>query len=468
MAYLVALMAIATGTAGPSIEILEFSAQWCGPCRTMAPAIEQLRQQGYPLRTIDVDQETDASRRYQVTHLPTVVVIRDGTEVGRLVGFRTHFELAQWFKRLEITPGASVAEPTQLAQIKPEVRSAIQDSRMASAEDLATATHTSSMVQQQPGLNVIDPSKASKLALAATVRIRVEDTDGASYGTGTIIDATENEALVVTCGHIFRDSNGQGKIQVDLFANGAKQTVSGRLLTYDAEESDIGFLVIRSKLELQAVQVASASQPLQIGMPVFSIGCDHGTRPSLRKTHITAVNRYSHGPNLETEGQPMDGRSGGGLFTSTGFLIGICQAADHQENKGLFASLPLIHQHLAKLGLQRVILQDSAPLIPAHVGSDEPSRREPGLTAVNRSAVSPARTIEPTQTKPLPSVKMNRRTGELICVVRDPVSGRDRVLVIRKPTDALIASLEQAATPMPSNPSAVQAPQTVIRGQSQD
>ena len=52
--------------------------------------------------------------------------------------------------------------------------------------------------------------------IAASVRLRVEDADGHSCGSGTIIDARGGEALILTCGHIFRDSKGKGRIEVDL------------------------------------------------------------------------------------------------------------------------------------------------------------------------------------------------------------------------------------------------------------
>ena len=59
-----------------------------------------------------------------------------------------------------------------------------------------------------------------QLALQATVRVRVTDPDGTSKGTGTIIDLHGDEALILTCGHIFRASQGSGQIEVDLFAPG--------------------------------------------------------------------------------------------------------------------------------------------------------------------------------------------------------------------------------------------------------
>ena len=48
------------------------------------------------------------------------------------------------------------------------------------------------------------------------MRLRIDDADGHSVGSGTIIDTRSGEALVLTCGHIFRDSQGKGKITIDL------------------------------------------------------------------------------------------------------------------------------------------------------------------------------------------------------------------------------------------------------------
>ena len=73
-----------------------------------------------------------------------------------------------------------------------------------------------------------NPPVADATLIAASVRLRVEDPDGRSCGSGTIIDARQGEALILTCGHIFRDSKGKGPIEVDLFGPGGVQRVTGR------------------------------------------------------------------------------------------------------------------------------------------------------------------------------------------------------------------------------------------------
>ena len=77
--------------------------------------------------------------------------------------------------------------------------------------------------------------------LASTVRIRVADAGGASYGSGTIIDVHQREALVLTCGHLFRDSAGQGKITVDLFVRGQSHSAPAQLVRYDLDR-DLGLV----------------------------------------------------------------------------------------------------------------------------------------------------------------------------------------------------------------------------------
>ena len=444
------VFALASGaaTAG-SVEILEFTASWCGPCRTMAPAMERLRAAGYPLQIVDVDQSPQVAKRYGVTHLPTILLVQDGKEIGRRVGARSYVELVRWFKQEGVQVGSA-------ARSAPLIRGQSPDTAALPAGQPTRRPTPSRAAADNSG----DPSAVSR-ALAATVRLRVEDERGYSFGTGTIIDVSGSDALIVTCGHIFRDSQGKGKITVDLFGAGGVRTVEGRLLGYEADRRDIGFVVIRPGIPIQSVPVAARSQPLQVGLPVFSIGCNRGADPTVEQTRITAVNRYAHGPNLEIEGQPIDGRSGGGLFSQKGELIGVCNAADPQENKGLYASLPLVHEHLAKLGLARLIRNEGAAaaadgnrLAPVTMPSAPPTRSTVAATRQRSRSTEPS-------------------TGELICVVRDPQTGQQRVIVVKQPPRQLIAQLEAAAAPRPTTPtgpapaSAPSGTRPIVRGQSQ-
>ena len=71
------------------LEVLKFYAPWCTPCHVIEPIIEQLEKeyQGKTLfQRINVDQEADKTLKYGVLSIPTLVIVKDGQEVDRLIG----------------------------------------------------------------------------------------------------------------------------------------------------------------------------------------------------------------------------------------------------------------------------------------------------------------------------------------------------------------------------------------------
>lgn len=70
--------------------LVDFWATWCGPCKMLAPVIEELAAQydgKVTVAKVDVDEEQDLAARYGVMSIPTVVLFQNGQEVERLVGF---------------------------------------------------------------------------------------------------------------------------------------------------------------------------------------------------------------------------------------------------------------------------------------------------------------------------------------------------------------------------------------------
>lgn len=71
------------------VMLVDFWADWCGPCRMLGPVIDQLAQE-YDGRVVvgkvNVDEEPALAQAYGVMSIPNVVILKDGKEVDRLVG----------------------------------------------------------------------------------------------------------------------------------------------------------------------------------------------------------------------------------------------------------------------------------------------------------------------------------------------------------------------------------------------
>ena len=72
------------------VKVLDFYADWCGPCKMMDPIIHEVEQEltgKVTLEKINVDEKTEISAKYGVMSIPTYVIEKDGKEVGRLIGY---------------------------------------------------------------------------------------------------------------------------------------------------------------------------------------------------------------------------------------------------------------------------------------------------------------------------------------------------------------------------------------------
>jgi thioredoxin 1 len=66
-------------------QVLYFSAEWCGPCKMIKPMMQQLQSQ-MSITFIDVDASPESCKTWNVRNIPTVLVIKNSIEHGRLVG----------------------------------------------------------------------------------------------------------------------------------------------------------------------------------------------------------------------------------------------------------------------------------------------------------------------------------------------------------------------------------------------
>ncbi len=85
-------MSPTTGQAPPKVparvQLLDFGAEWCGPCHQLKPAIKQLQKEFsvVDFTIVDVDKNRDLPAKYEIRELPTVIVLLDGKAVARFIG----------------------------------------------------------------------------------------------------------------------------------------------------------------------------------------------------------------------------------------------------------------------------------------------------------------------------------------------------------------------------------------------
>ncbi len=442
--------------------LIEFSSSRCRPCQQMKPVLQALQQNGVAIRSVDVDRESELAQRYQVRETPTYVIVAGGKEVSRLVGMQTAEAL---WTALSVSPNGpwvqtntKPVESTPLTRLAPLATapqpSAAERNQLASIQPASSTGDRLSEVM--PSTSLAD---AVERAQAATVRLRVYDDVGHGAGTGTIIDRHGEEALVVTCGHLFRDTQGKGRIEVDLFVGGQSRTVAGQLIDYDANDRDIALVAIRPQVDVTPVQVIGAGELPKTGDTVFSFGCDRGDDPSRRDTRITGVNKYNQhkqASNLEISGAPIDGRSGGGLFDTQGRLVGVCNAADYKGDVGIYAGPGSIHWQLDRIQLSHLYAPNGSPATPA---TADPMRLA-SLDSTSRDLTGPLKsddsdmglsmastpmsgTASAAPTAGLP-LALSQQDSEVIVIVRDRTNpaGSPRVLTLNQPSPELLHMLE--------------------------
>lgn len=449
-----AMLALALTGADP--VLLDFYADWCGPCRQMSPVVHQLQSAGYPIRKVNVDQERELAARFHISDIPCFVLVVDGREVKRVAGGQSRQQLEAMFAAAGVKRRSGAvtraqspddtgpvdfpalpsdplgSPPPQDVPRRPNVAPAVADHVEPANEPLR-----------------VESDAILRRLMAASVRIKIDDGGGNSVGSGTIIDARDGEALVLTCGHIFRDSKGKGPVTIDLFGPNAPQDLPGHVLSYDLE-SDVGLVSFRAEVPVVAARVAPSNRVTQKSA-VVNIGCNHGKNPTARVSHITAINKFLGPPTFSVAGQPDQGRSGGGLFTVDGYLIGVCNAADPADNEGLYAAIEPIHKELERKGLKEMCLEPAdpqsgnvlsalavePPQMPERMPPPGPDRASSGLMATSDGHAAPAG-LTPQEAATLAEIGRRSEGAEVICIVRslsDPRAKSEIIVLDRASPD---------------------------------
>lgn len=74
--------------------LVDFYADWCGPCKMVAPILEEIAQEGIvQVAKVNVDQQPKLAERFGILSIPTMIVFQDGKEKKKLIGARSKQDL---------------------------------------------------------------------------------------------------------------------------------------------------------------------------------------------------------------------------------------------------------------------------------------------------------------------------------------------------------------------------------------
>ena len=85
------------------LEVLDFNAEWCGPCKKLSPIIEELALEynDIAIKKIDVDANKDLAQEHNIRSIPTILFIKKGEVLHKHVGMISKLEIVELIESLK-------------------------------------------------------------------------------------------------------------------------------------------------------------------------------------------------------------------------------------------------------------------------------------------------------------------------------------------------------------------------------
>ena len=295
--------------------------------RPNRPHLDTLGEQGYPIRTLKIEHARETFEQYAIGSSPTFVLISgSGGEIARTSGPMTTRQLAEFYNQNR--PQAAAATPAS----------------------------------DEPSL-AIPVARPRPWETAVRIKIKHSATQW-SFGSGTVVVSNPRESLVLTCAHHFRPewaderatAQPRPPVTIDLFGgkliqpNGKGPAQLG-CTTPDlpAEVVAVNFArdvaVVRffpGKL-LPVAPIVDRGWTPERGMKLITTGCSHGRDLTAWDTKVldnalACLNGPDSSPMamIRCQYELAPGRSGGGLFTPEGELVGMAAVASPPDRAGMY------------------------------------------------------------------------------------------------------------------------------------
>lgn len=473
----------------PRGEVLEFTADRCMYCQQVAPTVARMQREGLPIRQIDADRDPATTQQYNVSGLPTFILVVDGKEVDRISGAVSESTLRNMVARIPAAAPAEAAaspirielgEPQDLPRPRPQ-----PDADLLRETDLAAEAPKPGLLDRMKGAIGVKPKTTDirgqseslaeaavaavptdEAALKASVLMKVTVNGRRLSGSGTIISSRPGNTLILTCGNLFATEDPQAKIEVEIPSLGdPNQRYIGKLVTADLA-GDVGLVSIPTDQRLPSAPIAPLTRAPRLAEQLISFGAAEGQRISREQIRVKDLNKYDGPDNIECNGVPLQGRSGGGLFNMQGELVGVCVASGNEPNTGMYAGLKPVHDLLQSAGLSALV---EAPAAAAEVVDSQNSeidlgqpRPMPVITAeathvdevVGDESDSAGDAVKSAvaASGALGASSASSKGQEIVVVINQPNVG-SRVMVIHRPSKKLLSFLNSEVDSSVAHPS---------------
>jgi len=85
---------------GDGTVLVDFYADWCGPCKMVAPIVDEIAEEctDVTVGKVNVDENPDIAAAYGVMSIPTLIVFKNGAEYGKIIGYRPKEDILELLK----------------------------------------------------------------------------------------------------------------------------------------------------------------------------------------------------------------------------------------------------------------------------------------------------------------------------------------------------------------------------------